>query len=65
LGAEIKSINVPPPARRRIILPTLTGTQIYTTGFRFRPNSDVTNQANIDAFVVKVDDSPVVAVFAQ
>ena len=65
LGAEIKSINVPPPARRRIILPTLTGTQIYTTGFRFRPNSDVSNQANIDAFVVKVDDSPVVAVFAQ
>lgn len=68
LGAEVKSIAIPAPARRRFFLPpiALTPTQIYTTGFRFRPGSDVSDQANTDAFVVKVDDSLVLApVFAK
>ncbi len=63
LGAQINGIAVLKPAGTRVLLP-LISTEIYTTGFRYRPGSDQPTAADSDAFVVRVDDSPLVGVFA-
>jgi hypothetical protein len=60
LGAQINGITVPKPVARRVVLPVLTSTEIYTTGFRYRPGSNH-NPSDCDAFVVQVEDAPVVA----
>jgi len=58
LGAQINNIAVP-RASRRFPISFLTPTYIYTTGFRWIPFSNVSDPMNIDGFVVKVEDGPV------
>ena len=58
LGAQINNIAIP-RASRRFPVVALTPTYIYTTGFRWIPGSNVSDHNNIDGFVVKVEDGPV------
>jgi hypothetical protein len=62
LGAQINSIAIPQPSSR-FPLPVLTPTYIYTTGFRWKPRTNVSDPMNIDGFVVKVEDGPVLTQF--
>lgn len=50
LGAQINGLAVLQPASR---LPIVTLPQIYMSGFRFTGG---TNAANVDAFVVRLDE---------
>ena len=60
LGAQINSIWVPKPASSKFPPSPLSPTYIYTGGFRYIPGSDVADAMNVDGFVVKVQDSPVI-----
>ncbi len=65
-GAEIKSIALPPPSRSRFVLsPVFGGTLIYATGFGIRPGTDANNNANDDAFVLKVSEPPALPVLIR
>jgi hypothetical protein len=56
LGAQINSIVVLQPAS---LITALTPTEIYTAGLRYRPGSNVAYASNVDGFVVKLNDTPV------
>ncbi len=61
LGADIRGLAVQPPSRVALISP-LNTTTLYTTGVRYRPGTDVNNFNNVDAFVVKLSDSPLIQI---
>jgi len=63
LGAEINSIALTRPTSLPGIITSFFSTSIYTTGFRYRPGSDVSDPTNADAFVVKENDSPLLTLF--
>src|SRR5262245_41983701 len=60
LGAQINDIAV---TSSRFVS-ALTPTYIYTTGFRWKPGTNVSDFMNIDGFVVKVEDGPVLTQFS-
>jgi hypothetical protein len=55
LGAQVNRIAVVQPASRFPILNFLDP-QIYTTGIRYRPGTDVSDPSNTDVFVVRLSD---------
>lgn len=55
LGAQINSVAVVRPTPRIVVVPTYP--TIYTAGFRFTGG---TAASNIDAFVVRLDEAPVI-----
>lgn len=61
LGAQINDIAVTRTSSR--FVSALTPTSIYTTGFRWKPGTNVSDFMNIDGFVVKVEDGPVLTQF--
>jgi hypothetical protein len=58
LGAQINNIAITRTSSR-FLSSALTPTYIYTTGFRWKPGTNVSDPMNIDGFVVKVEDGPV------
>ena len=62
LGAQINDIAVTRTSNR--FVSALTPTYIYTTGFRWKPGTNVSDFMNIDGFVVKVEDGPVLTQFS-
>ena len=63
LGSQVNSIAIARPTlSRRFPAVVFNSTTIYAAGLRFVPGSDVRNLNNVDGFVVKVDDSPVIFV---
>jgi hypothetical protein len=62
LGAQINNIAVSRTSSR-FVSSALTPTYIFTTGFRWIPRSNVSDPMNIDGFVVKVEDGPVLTLF--
>jgi len=62
LGAQINDIAVTRTSSR--FVSALTPTYIYTTGFRWKPGTNVSDFMNIDGFVVKVEDGPVLTQFS-
>jgi Beta-propeller repeat len=54
LGDQITGVAAISP---RLLISPLAPTTLYTTGIRFSPGSDVRNFDDLDAFVVKLNDS--------
>jgi hypothetical protein len=62
LGADIRGLAIQPQASRVGLFNVFNGTILHTTGIRYRPRSDVSNFNNVDGFVVKLNDAPVIAI---
>ncbi len=60
LGDSVNGLVVTQPIRRIPIFNLFLPTTIYTAGVRFRPDTDVNNLSNLDGFVVKLNDPPVI-----
>jgi beta-propeller repeat-containing protein len=63
LGADIRGLAIQPqPPSRVALISFFSSTVLHTTGIRYRPRSDVNNFNNVDGFVVKLNDPPLLVI---